>query len=260
MTCFSPCQSTACKMERATFTPSESGWTGGGSQSPGYSIGIGELWHGFGGQCQTSTEDPSRRCDHGLHPSAHGLRMNKIAPDQARLHSLHEIVQTWVWAIDNPDGVSFVRQANLKVVRSIILREQDFLKDCGLTGDTYDRTMRWSIYVLSAREEQINDLENKRGIFRATSRHHCSMPADDRNATPPTDNPASRESLKAISTSGVLFCPAALHPAPHYAAAPPRHGFLRLARAPRTIAIPLRGGSVRTDGDAHRRAKLRRGG
>lgn len=91
--------------------------------------------------------------------------MNKIAPDQARLRSLHEIVQTWVWAIDNPDGVAFVRQANLKVVRSIILREQGFLNDCGLAGDTYDWTMRWSVYVLSALDELINDLENKRGIF-----------------------------------------------------------------------------------------------
>lgn len=74
-------------------------------------------------------------------------------------------MQTWVWAIDSPDGVAFVRQANLKVVRSIILREQEFLKDCGLAGETYDRTMRWSVYVLSALDELINDLENKRGMF-----------------------------------------------------------------------------------------------
>ena len=91
--------------------------------------------------------------------------MPETVSDQARLDSLHEIVQTWVWAIDSPDGVAFVRQANLKVVRSIILREQEFLKDCGLAGETYDWTMRWSVYVLSALDELINDLENKRGMF-----------------------------------------------------------------------------------------------
>lgn len=91
--------------------------------------------------------------------------MNKIAPDQARLDSLHQIVQTWVWAVNSPDGVAFLRQANLNVVRSIVCREQGFLKDCGLAGDTYDWTMRWSVYVLSALDELINDLENKRGLF-----------------------------------------------------------------------------------------------
>ena len=91
--------------------------------------------------------------------------MPEIVSDQARLDSLLQIVQIRVWAIHSSEGVAFVRQSNLKVVRSIICREPAFLKDCGLTGDTYDWTMRWSFHVLSALDELINDLENKHGSF-----------------------------------------------------------------------------------------------
>ena len=91
--------------------------------------------------------------------------MTEITPDQARLDSLHQIVLTWTWAIDNPDGVPLLRHARLDGVRDIVRRERAVLKDCGLTGETYDWTMRWSVYVLSALDELIRDRENELSIF-----------------------------------------------------------------------------------------------
>ena len=87
--------------------------------------------------------------------------------DRARLDELTQMVQTWVWALDYPSAIDFVRRANLDVVRNQIHRERTASIERGVIDKW---TMDWSEgFVLPKLDDLVSDRDNKRGIFSVSN-------------------------------------------------------------------------------------------